>query len=395
MSSTKVKKSVQTCPSCHSENSIEEDFTNGEQILVCVNCGVVVENGFLTANGTVQNEQNSYVPKSNSGYTELNLKSIPNGIRQHLSGRRNCAGLKAGLSVLKNLSSKFQLPVYMSGEAKSLFLLAFKNEHFRLKPISFKGFLAAVCVYVKMRQSNWPVSVNNICSTMCCTKEDIINPMNQLSKHMNITFQSPPIEDLVDQFLGCLKLKDETEKEDLTKKTLEVLQLCRDCWLSTGRSPRACIFGAAYLVWKASLSSRSKVSLKDFLKLTEITKCASLEKFVRDLTKCLVKLAKEIPWVSDNEVSSSNITHYLSDILKYSTTLRVQAIEKQKNICNEESVLDCDINESGFDVFRANPYKRTLSEPLNPNLSYEIDEDEIDSYICTKEEIKFKQTCLE
>lgn len=365
-----------SCKSC-GESTVEEDCNNGQVTLVCTSCGTVVEEGALVSHGLDGFQHHS----SSSKGIYLNVINAPKAITNCCGFERNPYGKKEGLWVLENLHNVFKLSEDMHYDAKALFIQAYSNPCFKLRENNFKKYLAGSCVYSIMRKHGWPISVNNVCWAIGCSKDQLGGAMSMLTKHLNIQFQAPPIEELLENFVGKMELGN--DKETIVEKAKEILQLIGDCWLVSGRSQRLIILTAIHIAWQSLHPSHLGISATQFCQTIGVISSRQVSKCRREIINAVMKLAHCVPWIDVGMVNPKNCMRFLDDVLRFRRTLL------------RDMAASLDQSKSTIEVFRKQPKVNRKSEPFNPELSLEVDEAEIDSYIKSDKEIELSKMVVE
>ncbi|XP_033633271.1 transcription factor IIIB 50 kDa subunit-like [Asterias rubens] len=303
----------QACPSCKSTNLTEDDH-GGETHHVCKDCGEVIKSTasfeqdmnywssvtFCNAAGSLQG--------TDFGRCRNSAKVDPNGAPRKLI---------PWLKYVREVCGMMKLTSEMQKGATELFTQAFNHPNFRYKQRVKKQGLCGAVIFVLCRRQDWPVLLPDISDVVQCPKSAVFNMLELLNRDFNINIKPQSnCEDVVTSVLKKYRLSDDTFRE----KTIKLVGLAKDAWITCGRSYDAIILGAAYLVWKASEGKgKGSLSQVEFKKRFKIAKPpAQMTKRVGEIRQVLNQLYLKLPWVkSSGKVRTDTALWHLDDILSH------------------------------------------------------------------------------
>ena len=335
-----------TCPHCGklAVDAFEYDEQLGDSQSVCMNCGMVLSTGRYTSN------ENPWIPQSSA--TEFRqYNSLPSAyVEINKTETRPSRGFLSTVKRLRCFSSVVGMNSEMLKGAESLFESVFHHSDFKHALLSKKAVMAGVCIYIICRQYDWPVSLNYICHTVGCPLGEFVSVKQKIMSHFNITITSLSIEEHIRA--SC---QSKGFSEDNLTTIEQIIQLCKKVWLVDGRRPEPLVAVAAYLTWKADdCMPRINTTFKQFCSKFGFT-CGgkgSANQRLSEITRVIVLLGQEIPWLTPSMMSVKTVPLHLKDILKYQNSLLHTAIEKLdgKSAADEESEDECRLTSASIGV---------------------------------------------
>ena len=233
------------CSSCNSVNLINEDH-GGQTHKVCTDCGEVVDSvtsfeqdidywnnvTFCNASGSLQG--------SNFGKCRNIAKTDPNAAPRMLI---------PWLKYVREICNIMKLTTEMQRGVTDLFTQAFNHPSFRYKQRIMKQGLCGAVLFIICRQHDWPVILSDISAVVQSPKKAIYAMTQMMTRELNV--KTIPVTDIEDIVMSVLK-KYGFQDDMFVDKTIKLVSLAKDTWITCGRSQDAVIVAAAYLVWKSS-----------------------------------------------------------------------------------------------------------------------------------------------
>ncbi|KAK6959698.1 transcription factor IIIB 50 kDa subunit [Biomphalaria glabrata] len=281
------------CKSCGSQD-LSTECIGADERCVCKGCGTVIEEQRLVS--TDFEYSNSKAPQNHS-------LTLP----KHAMPQRKLKGLVAGLNKIRLLHDRFCFPDSVKTEADFMYEKVFFQKEVFFAYITTKEHYAAACLFLACRMQNIPISVTHFkpyldkFSAFFKGKKLIVRLLNlQLPSVVQTSHVSYCLEGK--GFDACL-----------IQKVNDILFLCRNAWLTEGRSRPGLIAIAAYYAYLSRYGAQGYMTLEKFQKKFKFP-LISVQLF-NDCKQLFLKLATVLPWASS--VDNKNLYRYIDDILRY------------------------------------------------------------------------------
>ncbi|KAL3863762.1 hypothetical protein ACJMK2_005498 [Sinanodonta woodiana] len=256
---------------------------------------------------------------------------------------------------------------------------------------------AAHCsLYVVGRQNGIPVTIRDFKSQQGERKRihNFFSCLQMLKKDFNLTIPNIELEEQTTSILSKAELPS-----NVICLTQRILDVAKTAWINSGRHPRAIIIAAASIAWKADNSLNANESLLTFCRQYKFECGSNVKKRYKEIHDMLLTLMKRIPWITSQKiVRITNIPFYIEDILKYHKSLMVTVSQTSYSAAEEKiGAVKAEVNnESDFLPPSMKRVKKERNESLtDPIINTDrIDENEIDQYIRTDNEVKELQKYL-
>jgi len=376
------------CPFCNKRSLSWEDFGSFQGDCagsrVCTSCGGVVEENYLTGDDGIRNSgqtrSDCYLQATAKERQQHNIRC---GVPSVSKGRR------AGLDLTKRIAHYMDCKPSMTAEAVDLFERLFAHPHFRSRRIVAKLAIAACSVYIVCRQHNWPVMLADVCGMVGGT----IYAVDSWKRRIMTVF--PDLADIRSPDLFALldaRCKMASVSSEVQQIAAAIVKLCRDLWLTEGRKQDNVVIPALFLAWQSEEpAGRLKVKFRAFCRDHQMpavgcraTSCMG------NMRQTLCRLANKIPWVTSSTVTDTNVAFYLTDIVKYRSTLIAEArsdILRIKSSVTAETKDDFDLevtcksSESSTDMLSVKAEKAvgTSSHDMRETAARDSSDDKISS----------------
>ncbi|XP_013790960.1 transcription factor IIIB 50 kDa subunit-like [Limulus polyphemus] len=381
------------CPSCGND-TVESGEYYAQDHLVCTSCGTVIEEDSFENSSLL--DGTTLVAASRNKHTssvQLSIKNVPKSFLQIAFYKRTGKKVQAGLNKSKDLASAFKFNQDMTNELTDLYSELVKTEVFFFRKQKVKEILAGCCAYKVMRERDIAVCVSSICNFLDCTASEFSLIYKQFLNVSSFKIRSTSAQQLVPVVLSDLKLGEEAE--DMSKKTLEIINLADKLGFTSGRTATPIVIGAAFLAWQAMNIQRMKTSFQTFCSVVGLSKLVTARRRALELKHLLVDLGKQIPWLTADRVTVANVILHIDSIIKYS-----YAFIKDKSALSDKGKKDNNQNpdvvvSSKRELVQGESSAGSCKKQKKEELSYEagyvsddISDSEIDSYIKSDTEIK-------
>ncbi|XP_038070854.1 transcription factor IIIB 50 kDa subunit-like [Patiria miniata] len=295
------------CPKCSSSAVIVEEH-GGQHHRVCSDCGEVIDS---TTSFEQERDYWSGVTSCNqAGSLQSNNLGRCRNIRQ---GDPNAPsrGLKPWIDYVKEVCSMMRLNGEMERGVVDLFSQAWRGI-LKGKGRAKKQALCGAVVFTICRQNDWPVVLSDIAAVVQSTVKELFAVKQILESEYNMHVPNTNIEDIVKTVLKKYGFVDQS----FVDKSVKVVSLAKDAWITCGRSYDAVIVAAAFLVWKASPEGRGKGKrLATFRGLLPLKLPGQTAARVREMQSTLMQLVKKLPWLKLKTITADMTTKYLDDVL--------------------------------------------------------------------------------
>ncbi|XP_076308295.1 transcription factor IIIB 50 kDa subunit-like [Tachypleus tridentatus] len=381
------------CPSCGND-TVERSAYYAQDHLVCTSCGTVVEEGSFENSSLL--DGTTLVPTSRNKHAssvQLSIKNVPKSFFQIAYYNRTGKKVQAGLKKSKDLASAFKFNQDMTNELTDLYSELVKTEVFFFRKQKVKEILAGCCAYKVMRERDIAISLSSICNFLGCTASEFSFIYKQFLNISSFKIISTSAQQLVPAVVSDLKLQEEAE--DVTKKTLEIINLAEKLGFTSGRTATPVVIGAAFLAWQSMNIQRMKTSFQRFCSIVGLSKLVTANRRASELKHLLVDLGKQIPWLTADRVTVANVILHIDSIIKYSHAFikdKSKLTDKEKKGKNENP--DAAVS-SKRGLVQGGPSDDSCKKQKKGQLSYEagyvsddISDSEIESYIKSDTEIK-------
>lgn len=295
----KVEQNLKSekCRSCDSVNLIEESI-NGDERLICSDCGVVNSGETLTTS--------EITPLTRTAHN--NVQTLP-----WFSGKRgNQVGLQAGLSKIDLLCDKYCFSSNFRSETKDMYRNFFFHSVVLHTKITTKEDVSAACLFIVCRQNNLPITMSHFRNDVNKFKSFLIAVKHAI-KFLGITLPSTSITDQLASFLSDYKFGR------ISERVKKILFLCREAWLTEGRSRPRLLALATYYAYISSNLCEKYTTWRHFCKQFKMP-CPS-STLVKECEELFMKLAQSLPWVPEGKVTVKNFYLYFNDIFQHQIAL--------------------------------------------------------------------------
>ena len=114
-----------------------------------------------------------------------------------------------------------------------------KHKAFAFTQRQTKVVLPSVCLYLSVTEDHKPLTISRICSTVNCSLNEFGKVYNQVLKEFpNLKNDMLSVEELAENELKVLKV-DESERQTLVQRTIELIRIFRKCCLIEGLYQRS------------------------------------------------------------------------------------------------------------------------------------------------------------
>ncbi|GFN83957.1 transcription factor iiib 50 kda subunit-like [Plakobranchus ocellatus] len=299
------------CPSCGSLDLVT-DSLGAEEQTVCRQCGQVIGGDTLTND---EPEQSLTRTIGNRARTLPKYSRLPG----------ECYGYKMGMRKIMHVHHKLGLSGCIREKAESMFGQLFYLPFVINKTVQSKENIATACVYIACRQDNLPVSMVHFVEYVDSSKH-FFRAIKIALSQLNIKLQNQALGSQVSQTFHSVQLsRENVDATHMLHQVRDIMFLCREAWLTSGRHYQPMILVAIYYVYLKSECCPRTISLAKFcsqFKLPTISK-----KIVSDFQKLFLRLAAHLPWAKPEQLKPSTIHLYIDDILKYKKSLMHLAFE--------------------------------------------------------------------
>lgn len=292
-----IKKERQTideinqCPSCGSIN-LSKDYNRAE--LVCEDCGLVVDEGFIDpgpewrAFDEDQRDKRARVGSpmtytihdkglsTTIGFENRDTygKSIPTRNRSQLyrlrkwqsrsrlsdSAERNLA---IALTELDRMASSLGLPRHVRETAAFVYRKAAVKKLIRGR--SIEGMVAAA-LYGACRQCGVPRTLNEISDTTHVSRKDVGRNYRLIVKGVGLKNMPTTPEDYIARFCSELRLSSNVQS-----KTMEILKEAKEKRLLSGRGPAGAAAASIYISSLICREPKTQREIADVAGVTEVS----------------------------------------------------------------------------------------------------------------------------
>jgi len=374
---------------CNCGPSFQEYEVGG--IIVCTQCGSVVNEARLVF-------QNNDEGQSNPDFSFMSCPNLPSNIRFAKIKRGDSSGKQVlprtqakreCLGILKVLSTHLCFSSEMDLEARRYAMDALNSSHYHVGSKK-KAILAGVAAYLTLLHNDKPSIVTDICRLIGCDRNSFTS---EYFSYLNIFASNRPrstksFHEMIPFVLRSINSKTLEGNVSLHQRTFEVIDIFLDVSNGSGSSPIHLIAAASFIAWK-SLQRKSGIKFASFAKETglELSGIISMNTVaskatnttlnhrIKEIELTLVNLAKKIPCLLHMTITRKNAPLYLDDILRYRRFL-VDIVKKDRRIQEEET--ECK---------RFKP-DQTPDQIPDVDGDQEIDDNEIDQYIRSQEEVE-------
>ncbi|XP_022091682.1 transcription factor IIIB 50 kDa subunit-like [Acanthaster planci] len=296
------------CRQCGSSSIIDDDH-GGQIHRVCSDCGEVINS--TTCFEQEKDYWNNVTSCNQAGSLHGSNLGRWRNIRQGdpSAPSRN---LKPWMSYLKEVCSMMGLSAEMEKGVVDIFSQACKGI-LKCKQRLKKQALCGAAVFTVCRQNDWPVVLSDVSTVVQCSVSDLFAMKKLLTSEFNIQTPNADIEDLIESVLKRYGFDDQT----FVEKSVKVVSLAKDAWITCGRSHDAVIIAAAFLVWKSSEEGRGKgKQMATFCQQLPLKPPCQTAQRAREIRSILITLVKKIPWLKSKKITPEMATQYLDDVLK-------------------------------------------------------------------------------
>ena len=300
------------CPSCGSLDLVTDQLGTEEQT-VCGACGQVVGSQNFTTNESEISLTRTF---GNQAQTLPRFAHRPS----------QCYGYKVGLEKISFVHQKLALSNHIKEDADEMFGQLLYMPVVINKSIQSKEHIAVACVYIACRRDNLPVSMVHF-QDYRVTNKLFIRAIKIATTHLKIKLLPPALGTQVSQVFGSVRLgAGGANSSKMLSQVRDIVFLCRDAWLTSGRHCQPMILLALYYVYLNSEICQKRISLTKFCSKFELPPIS--KRISSDFQRLFLRLASHLPWTKTNQVKHSTIHLYIEDILKYKKSLLHLAFEK-------------------------------------------------------------------
>ncbi|GFR67683.1 transcription factor IIIB 50 kDa subunit [Elysia marginata] len=303
---------VQVCPSCGGLEVIVDELGTEEQI-VCKSCGQVVGNQIFTTNE----------PENSSTRTFGNSQQ-----KLPFFARRpgQCNGFKTGIEKISFVHQKLALSNHIKEDAVGMFERLFYMPLVVNKTVQTKEHIAVACVYVACRRDSLPVCMIHF-QDFRDSNRLFIRALKMVTSLLDIKLLPPAFGTLVRQTFHSVKLgAGSADSAKMLTQVRDIMFLCRDAWLTSGRHCQPIVLIAIYYVYLSSDVCPKHITFSKFCSKFHLPPIS--KKMLYDFQKLFLRLASHLPWAKQGQVKHSTIHLYIEDILQYKKSLIHLAFEK-------------------------------------------------------------------
>lgn len=309
------------CPGCGSSNLVEDELYSQTQT-VCADCGSVVSEGFL-ASDPLGGSDVSY------RYTTQETK-------------KPCPNLIKGLERVRAMCRVLRVNSEIEQSSQNYFSQAYNHKNFINVTLTKKDALAGCCVLISCRMYNWPIAMATI-AYITDTDPDCLGRVYQDAlKTLDVSVPALSVNDVMEAHCQEYQVTSEhvpeelaADTKELTKRTLELVELAADSWIVTGRKPVPVMMAATYLAWQSLKPTklRQSMSLQKFCQISKVHNNATAIKRVSEIKEMLCKLGREIPWIK-HDITPNIVVKFIDEILNNKFALLRSALKRFEDSLN-------------------------------------------------------------
>ena len=300
------------CPSCGSWDLVCDQMGTEEQT-VCKACGQVIGGQKFTANDADISTTRTF---GNTWQTLPRYTHTP----------YECQGFKVGVSKISMVHQKLALSNHIKEDAEEMFRKVFYKPCVVNKSVRKKEHIATACVYIACRRDNLPVSMVHF-QDYRDSDRLFARAIKIITTLLEIKLLPPALGTQVRQTFYSLKLGvGSADSAKLLAQVRDIMFLCRDAWLTSGRHYQPMILVALYYVYLNCDQCPKRINLSKFCSKFEL--CPISPNVVADFQRLFLRLASHLPWAKPGQVKRSTLHLYIDDILKYKKSLLHLAFEK-------------------------------------------------------------------
>lgn len=301
-----------SCSSCGSLDIIVDELGTEEQT-VCKSCGHVVGKQTFTTN---ESEVSSTRTFGNQ------MQTLPMFARR----QGHCHGFTVGVEKISTVQQKLALSSHIKEEAVNMYERLFYSPVVVKRTLVKKEHIAVACVYVACRQDSLPVSMVHFQDFRDSVRL-FTWALKLVTRLLDIKLLPPALGTQVRQIFQSINLGVENKHlGKMLAQVRDVVFLCRDAWLTSGRHTQPIIVLAIYYVYRNCDNCPRRLSLPKFCSQFKLPPVG--HKMVSDFQKLCLHLASHLPWAKQGQVRRSTIHLFIPDILQYKKSLLHLAFEK-------------------------------------------------------------------
>lgn len=375
-----------TCPSC-GEKALGKEVENGMEHLVCYECGYLGETSNLVIEASADSVYTKDIPFiAHEGISKEMLSMLK---------KRDSEGKLSGRKAVKNFGSRFCFSSEKMQTSLQYFDEAYENTLIKQKSIEYKQTVAAACVYITCRMTNYPITLREMASSIRVNIFLFGKVFKVVKQILNVDLPSLSLGSVTTNLL---------EKSNfdfkLIKDSQEIVQLCTGIWSnSTPNDYSAVVTAAVYMAWSAHNQSTNKAyfkqaAIKSFCETHHLNFRRNVYRQLTGIIESLCLLSNKIPWLS-NKVDKKQLLYYLNDIIKYQRTLISEALAELKEALpsrKKRKVSKSAETGDNIAICIVHPDLDLNSEVLSV---HDIPDEDIKHYIRDPQEVDYIQNCQE
>ena len=250
---------MKKCPDCNSISIVEDEQTHE---LICLNCGLVLEDNIL--------DRNPYLTKSKRKSAKLPIFSKAESFGKEGKFVKNSwlmttreKNIKDGFNHIEDKCVSVGIPSFVSDEAKKLFKITVELNFTIGRNI--ENFVYA-SIYAACIINNIPKLITEIIGFENENKKNILRAYILMKRKFNLRNLKISANDLVLRYATKLKLNNKT-----IMKTVEIIERVEDLGLMSGKKIETILASCLYLASKLSNDYRTQRQITNATGVIEFT----------------------------------------------------------------------------------------------------------------------------
>ncbi|KAI1279576.1 Transcription factor IIIB 50 kDa subunit [Halotydeus destructor] len=364
------------CKLCGGE--VEPD----EGMLVCVSCGAIAEDKDVL-------RIDEYQPdgmKDPSKTVAFNGAKVSSAIKVlHLQTRKfETKGKQNAKKFLDTMMANLSLSSDLKHDVMQLYEKSLSGKYY-FSWHTTRTILAAVCLYVKVCESNMPATVTEVCNAARIEKDEFARVFYCFLKTYPTLHTKPDGTHAGHVVSHILRDFDfhRAESSQIFERTARILDVQKQlasshgCTNIEGRSPVRYMIASSYIAWKTlNMNERRRLPFANFAKSNGLPPgCSkSVQEAVAVLLRNFMVLASKISWLKFKNITKDTVLLYFDDIMTEAEggVVHMLKFEALEGIRKAPHV----------------PLVRPEVPVLDENDDLDISDSEIDKYIRSSDEVR-------
>ncbi|KAK3094963.1 hypothetical protein FSP39_008402 [Pinctada imbricata] len=321
---------AQKCPVCGEEAVVND---HDGDVKVCVECGSVVDDLVLTNDPSKVLETLTYAP----------LGTLASKVKSSAT-EREYRGRQQALLEIRSICTQNQLSAEMETAVRDMFIKMYEEEHVKRSLADTKRLLGSACVYVVLRQFDFPITLKEFCIKNRILLHNVSSLYKMIMKKLDIQLPNQSVASLARGLLQQFNFSS-----SVISDALQVIDICRQAWLTTGHHRDGIIYVAGYYAYAISKPENISLTFKDFCNRYKLRGHHIIFTKIKNV---LHEFTDKLPW-SQGRGKKNYIVMNLRDVLKYQRTLYKTVLHTEPT----ESIKSVDqttSSESSVDIEQKN-----------------------------------------